>query len=244
MKPTVILVIRRDDRFSELLRARGFQVENLELIRTEPLEDQSVLRQRLEHLSDYDGLFFTSPAAAEVFINESRGERFNGKIFALGQRARNVLQNGGYEVYHDDAANTSEELIDHIDSAEIADKKLLFVRGDKSMRTVVERLNGSAKIDEVVVYYTKRLRPDDKTLHKLRPRLGLGDIHWVCFFSPSGVENFCRLFDVEEVRAKVAAIGETTAEQIRSSRLPLSLVPTKASSEDFARQLSEYIKEH
>jgi len=244
MKPTVILVVRRDDRFSELLREGGSQVENLELIATEPLEDQSELRQKLEHLNDYDGLFFTSPVAAEVFINESDGKHFEGKAFALGERARSVLANAGFRVVYHDAANTSEELIEHLDPDELVGKRLLFVRGDKSMRTVAERLTGSAKIEEVVVYYTKRLRPDDQRLRELRSRLSRGDIDWVCFFSPSAVENFSRFFDVEELRAKGAAIGETTGEQMRSSRLPVSLISTKATSEDFAQQLSEYIKEH
>ena len=239
-----ILVTRGDGRFSEILREHGHEVENLEMIRTEPLEDQSELRRRLEHLNEFDALFFTSPAAAEVFVSEGGEKRFAGKIYALGERSRDVLENAGLRVVYDEAANTSEELIDHLDLAEFAGKKVLFVRGDKSMRTIVERLNGSATVDEVVVYYTKRLKPDDDKLRELRSRLYKGEIECICFFSPSAVENFCRFFDVEDIRAKVAAIGATTADQIRSSRLPVNLIAAKATSDAFANELLEHTKEH
>jgi uroporphyrinogen-III synthase len=243
MKPRLILAIRGDSQFSELLRKSGFKVENLELIRTEPLADQSEFRARLQRLSEYDGLFLTSPAAADVFAKEvSAGTKFEGKIFALGERARNVLQDAGFEIACDDTANTSEEMIESLDPLEFAGKKLLFVRGNRSMRTVVERLDGRAVVEEVVVYETRRLEPDEDTLLDLRSRLSGGEIDWICFFSPSGVDAFCEFFIAKKVKAKIATIGETTAKKIKDAGLAVNLISTKATAEAFAKELSEQIK--
>ena len=81
-----ILVCRNDDRFSSLLREAGFEVVNLELIETRPLEDLRPLREKLARLSEYDGIFFTSPVAAEIFVNERNGSNgFHGDVYALGR---------------------------------------------------------------------------------------------------------------------------------------------------------------
>ena len=240
MKPTVILVIRRDDGFSELLRERGFEVENLELISAEPFEDQAELNARLKHLNEYDGLFFTSPVAAKVFVTAEKS--FKGKIFALGQRAKNVLESAGFDVVFNETANTAAEMMANLDLEELAGKKLLFIRGNKSMRTVVELLDGKADVDEVVVYETRTVTPDEARLRDLRPRLNEGEIDWVCFFSPSGVNAFCDIF--EKPGSKIAAIGETTAKKLTDAGLTADLISTKATAEAFADELTEVIKKH
>ena len=240
MKPTVVLVVRRDDHFSELLRESGVEVQNLELISAEPLANQAKLNARLEHLNEYDGLFFTSPVAAEVFVAAEKS--FDGKIFALGRRARSVLESAGFDVVFIEAANTSAEMMGNLDLREWTGKKLLFIRGNKSMRTVVELMHGRAEVDEVVVYETKVVRPDEATLRDLRSRFKAGRIDWVCFFSPSGVGAFCDIF--ESPLPKIAAIGETTAKQLADAGLTADLISTRATAETFAEELAKVIKKH
>ena len=61
-----VLVLRREDEFSHALIASGLSVINCPVIRTEPLEDMSKLRGVASRLDDFDGVFVTSVAAAEI----------------------------------------------------------------------------------------------------------------------------------------------------------------------------------
>src|SRR5215217_2273380 len=145
MKPSV-LVIRRNDRFSELLREAGLEVENLELIVTRPMSELSDLSQMLERLDEYEGIFFTSPAAAQVFVQRMGADSFSGKIYVLGERARKIFREKGRDVIFRADASTAEELIASFGNSEFEGKRFLFVRGDRSMRTIPELLNGVAVV--------------------------------------------------------------------------------------------------
>src|SRR5437868_232841 len=126
MSKAVVLVIRGDDVFSEVLRSGGCEVLNLELVRTAPVTDFGQLEEKLAHINEYDGLFFTSPAAAEIFVGRAKLAQnvFEGKIYVLGGRAKKVLERSGLDTIHHAAANTAAELISSFDGAEFAGKKL------------------------------------------------------------------------------------------------------------------------
>jgi uroporphyrinogen-III synthase len=242
MRRPAILVIRNDDRFSRLLREAGFEVLNLELIRTQPVADLSDLDDKLRRLNEYDGLFFTSPAAAEVFVRGSSGRAgFSGPVYALGDRARRVLESAGLNVVFKDSANTADELISSLEPSDIAGKKFLFVCGDKSMRTIPERLKGRATVDEIIVYETKQVPLKTEEIEDVVGRLKNGDIGWVCFFSPSAVERFSEVFDENGFHAKAAAIGETTAQKARDMGFEVEIVSPRSNGEDFARALIGHI---
>src|SRR5687767_5115857 len=127
MKVPAVLVIRRDDPFSTTLRENGCNVINLELIRTAPVQDLSELDERLARINDYDGIFLTSPAAAEIFIERFRanGTTYNAKVYTLGERAKDLVEDTGLNVVFCEAANTAEELIRSFDDDEFEAKKLL-----------------------------------------------------------------------------------------------------------------------
>ncbi|MGI9056323.1 MAG: uroporphyrinogen-III synthase, partial [Pyrinomonadaceae bacterium] len=59
-----ILVIREFDQFSRFLSENGFEVLNLPLIETNPLDDLSEFKARIEKIEKYDGIFLTSRHAA------------------------------------------------------------------------------------------------------------------------------------------------------------------------------------
>ena len=235
------LVIRPADRFSSLLRQNGYEVLNLELIRTEPLEDLRELDEKLAGLSGYDGLFFTSPIAAFIFAERAKrlAIGFCGKVYVLGERARKVLDEAGFNSVHRPAANTAEELVRSFDNIEFASGKYLFVRGDKSMQTIPRLLAGICEIDEVTVYRTVESLPDDDLVQDIKIRLRESQIDWVCFFSPSGVEGFLRHFASEIANARVAVIGETTASRAREAGMNVRFVSHRSHAEDFARGLIE-----
>ncbi len=243
MNSPVVLVIRKNDRFSALLRDSGFQVLNLELIKTETADDLSDLDAKLVRIDEYDGLFFTSPAAAEIFVERSKalGRKFDGKAYVLGERARKVLENNGFDVVYQDSANGAEELIESFDDAEFTGKTFLFVRGATSLRTIPRLLASKARIDDVVVYRTLELRPDKDVLNLTRARLENNQIDWICFFSPSGIDSFQKLFGSDfGWNLNIAVIGETTAKRAKESQLKPRFISRRASADDFALEFIQH----
>jgi uroporphyrinogen-III synthase len=246
MGRTSILVVRSDDRFSSLLRESGCEVLNLELIRTEVLNDLGDLENAISHLAQYDGLFFTSPVSAGAFIEKiDRIRNFAGKIYVLGERTRKLFEDAGVKPTYAHGANTAEDLIAGVGPDEFLGKKLLFVRGDKSMRAIPELLSGKAIVDEIVVYTTLTTPPDENVRAEAAKRLKKGEIGWICFFSPSGVEAFAEIFaEGEFTQSKIAAIGKTTAGKAEALGFNVEFVSPHATSEDFAKGLLGLIEEH
>lgn len=242
-----VLVTRHDDRFSSLLRQAGFEVLNLELIRTEPVENLNELDERLARIQEYDGLFFTSPNSAIVFVQriKEQGRTFNGKIFVLGRRARKIFEGAGFDVVPSPSANTASELIGSFDEAEFAGKRFLFVRGERSMRTIPELLGGKASVDEVVVYRMVENQLSEIIVREIRELLQGGEVNWICFFSPSGIERFAHLFSADVPKdLNVAAIGDTTASKARELGMDVKFVSQKSNSDDFAAGLLKDLAKH
>ena len=247
MGSPVVLVLRSADKFSSMLKEAGCELINLELIRTEPLDDQKELRSAIDNLNDLDVLFFTSPVAAAVFVDclRDRGPEFSGKIYVLGERTKRVFEDAGITVEFPPKANTAEELIRSFNEDEFVGKRFCFFRGDRSMRTIPELLKGKATVNEVIVYRTIENKLDAETAARITGRLENGEIDWACFFSPSAIEVFNSDFgDANLNGLKVAAIGETTAEHARRKGLKVAYTSSQATSESFAQGLIRHIKEN
>lgn len=245
MKRQTILVVRSDDSFSRLLRDTGFDVLNLELIKTEQIADSNVLRDAIRQIGKYDGIFITSPVAAEIFVTHFNhgGINFSGKVYALGERAREVLSGSDLNVITGETANTARDLVESFDDAEFSGKNLLFIRGERSIRTIPQMLDGKAKVDELIVYRTIEINPDGELIKDIKKRFETNQIEWVCFFSPSGVTSFIKTFGDEYLtKIKGAAIGETTAQMARKSGIYINFISPRATAEDFAANLAAYIK--
>jgi uroporphyrinogen-III synthase len=238
-----ILVIRSDDEFSRALREAGHEVIDLELIETRPVEDLSELREKLSRISEYDGVFFTSPAAAKIFVRERKGTNgFYGSVYALGRRAQKVLASAGLNLKPAVAANTSEEMLNEFGDDEFIGRRFLFVCGEKSLRAIPERLAGKATVDEVAVYNTETKNVPEDQLKDLRRRLENNEIEFVCFFSPSGVRRFAELFGEGASNITAASIGTTTAEVAKRTGFNVDYISPNSNAADFARGLIEHLK--
>lgn len=220
-----VIVARADDSFSQMLRDARLEVTNLELVRTEVIDDLSEFENYIERLDEYDGVFFSSPVAAKVFV-EKVEPRLKLVLYALGRRAATVLIDAGFTVRNIADANTADEMLDGFGDEEFAGKKLLFVRGERSMRTIPDRLAAIARVDETAVYRTVETDVGSCDFDPQR--------YWICFFSPSAVEAFKKRFGHQ---ARVAAIGETTASCARELGFEIGMIASKATNEVFAKEL-------
>lgn len=238
-----ILVVREFDKFSSRLKDAGFEIINFPAIQTVPLEDLGKLDEKLEALEKYDGLFFTSPQATQVFLERKPESDFRGKIYVLGGRTKLLFENAGFEIVFSAGANTAEEFITSFPKSEFAGKKFLFPRGDKSLRAIPELLKRVAEVDEIVVYRTIENAVDENLIEEIREKLRRARIDWICFFSPSAIESFLKTFgDFSLNEIKIAAIGATTAKKAAAENLKVEFVSPKASAEDFAFGLIEHLR--
>lgn len=247
MRRPAILVTRPDDSFSQTLRENGFEVVNLELIKTVPVDDRTELVETVKRLGEYDGVFITSLVAAEIFVEclKSEGSTYSGNVYVLGGRSRESLSGHNLTLVYDEAANTARDLIDSFGETELAGKKLLFVRGDRSVRTIPQMLEGTARIDELIVYRTLDSTPDAGLVKAVKDRLNNNEIERVCFFSPSGVKGFIKIFGAEDISSiKGSAIGETTAASARELGINIEFISQRAAAEDFAAGLAAFLKNH
>lgn len=245
MRRPAILVIRAEDSFSRFLRESDFEVLTLELIKTEPVDDLSELRETIKRIGEYEGIFITSPVAGEIFARQLNGDgrRYSGIVYVLGDRTRDVLAGSELNVVHREKANTARDLIASFGDDEFDGKKLLFVRGERSMRTIPQMLKGKAIVDELIVYRTIESQPDDDWIRDIKSRFEKNEIERVCFFSPSGVESFIKTFAAEDYAdVKGAAIGETTAHRAREAGIYIDFISQRATAEHFAGGLAAYIK--
>ena len=246
MKRSLILVVREFDKFSSVLTENDFEVVNLPTIQTLPVEDFGELREKIRCLKNYDGLFFTSPKAAEIFLREFDNKKsdFPGKIYVLGNRTKTSFENTNFEIVFRDEANTAEEFINSFENGEFDGKRFLFFKSDKSLRTIPELLSETAIVDETTVYRTIENTIGKVLKDEIAERFSENEIGWICFFSPSGIESFVKTFgEFSLEKVKIAAIGATTAKSAAENNLKVEFISRKANAEDFVLELIDYIKD-
>ena len=236
---STILVLREDCDFSSELRKHGHEVLNLPLIATRPVADLGRFRELLGDVGRFDAIFITSRASAAVLADEvKKGEPVSlPTVYVLGGRSKRVLDEYGVAAEYRESANTAMELLNDLGESGFAGKTILFLRGDRSLRTIPEQLGNVATVEEVVVYKTVEVPlENDETVDRLRS----GQVEWLCFFSPSAIESYAdRGFPLG---VKAAAIGETTAARARSLGFSVDFVSEGASAIKFATGLARYIE--
>lgn len=240
-----VLVVRREDEFSRTLTANGYSVINCPVIRTEPLDDLLELEDAVFRLDTFDGVFITSTAAAEIFVGRASDQlnAYSGSLFVLGRRSFNILKQTAPKVVFDEAANTAYEMLDAIGEEELRRKRFLFVRGERSVRTIPEHLNGVADVEEVIVYRTVNVEVEDEQKKEIQDKAVREDIAMTCFFSPSGVKSFVEQFEIDLLRhTGVAAIGETTAAALQTLNLKVDVVAGTTDAVRFAADVLKYLK--
>lgn len=239
-----ILVIRKFDEFSRILAASGYEIVNLPLIETKPLADLSEFGTKLKSVENYDGVFLTSRQAAEIFRVELIEKKINysGKVYVLGKRGYEILKSENLDLFYDESAKTAREMLEKIAPEDLQGKRFLFVRGEKSLRVVPDFLSKIAAIDETIVYRTENIAVEIDGMNRLREKIENGEIAAACFFSPSAAKNFIEQFGAAILHQTcIATIGKTTAEFFERQNLKVDFVSPKATAEDFAVGLIEYI---
>lgn len=240
-----VLVVRKFDNFSQILTKKEFSVINCPAIETVKTENSRGLSAMISD-GNYDGIFLTSRKATEIVCAEvfDKMHEFGGRIYVLGKSSFEMLRGKNFDVFFDETANTAREMLARIPPENVKNKRFLFVRGDKSLGAVADFLKNKATIDEAIVYETRRIAIDENLKNEIAAKLEIGKIAAACFFSPSGAESFLEQFGAENLhQTRIATIGKTTAEYFAGRNLKTDFTSSKANAEDFAIELTNYLKE-
>jgi uroporphyrinogen-III synthase len=94
---------------------------------------------------------------------------------------------------------------------------LLFLVGDQRRDIIPKRLaEENIPLEELVVYETSVASTFDEELDRVVDDTTDGEIEWIIFFSPSGAEVALKKLERMAHRIKVATIGPTTEEYLRT----------------------------
>ncbi|HRH44710.1 MAG TPA: uroporphyrinogen-III synthase [Pyrinomonadaceae bacterium] len=237
-----VLVVRKFDNFSRVLSEKGFSVISCPTIETVAYENS--LKSTGENSPvDYDGIFLTSQKATEIANRELFSKKnYSGQVFILGKSSFEILKDKNLRLSFDKTANTAQEMLERIPAEELKGKRFLFIRGEKSLGTVRNFLEKIAVVDERIVYETRKVTVEEILKTEISAKAKHGEITCTCFFSPSGAESFLEQFGREFFnQTKIAVIGKTTADFFAKQNLRTNFIATKATAEDFAVELIDYL---
>jgi uroporphyrinogen-III synthase len=239
-----VLVVRKFDNFSRVLTEKGFPVISCPTIETVESENIHGLAAKIS-AKNYDGIFLTSQKATEIAAREifCKNLKYAGKVYVLGKSSFDLLKNNNLDLFFEEKANTALEMLEAIPPECLKNGRFLFIRGEKSLGTIREFLEKSATIEETVVYQTRPIAVAETLKKEVEAKAENDDILAACFFSPSGAESFLEQFDEKVLhRTKIAVIGKTTADFFYRQNLKVDFTPARAAKEDFANELTDYLK--
>ncbi|GAB6065440.1 uroporphyrinogen-III synthase [Aquifex pyrophilus] len=225
----VILTREEEDlkKDKEIFINEGFEVVELPLIRTVPLEFKLPLE-------DYDYIVFQSKRAVKYFLDREK-IREGAKIVSVGGTTSEELRRYGYEP---DYVPEEENVRGLIRLFRILRKgKVLIPRSSIGRKELINfLLEENFDVFPVDVYTVEPVLYDERTLkEKLK-----GD--YILFYSPSAVESFFANLQKagikrDKLKLNYVAIGKTTKKALEKEGITNILVSPKPSTEEVVKLL-------
>lgn len=171
---------------------------------------------KLENINDY--LIFTSQNAVEsVLMNEKVAEIKNKKCFCVGEKTRTFLEQNGFEVIA--SSDYASELASVICN-KFPKNSFTFFCGNLRRDILPDSLQlAQVTFDEIEVYQTI-----------LTPNKADENLNGILFFSPSGVESY---FKVNNIQDEICfCIGNTTTKALenKTKKIVVANQPTVESN--------------
>lgn len=203
----------------------------------------------IDGLYMYDGLIFTSRNGAEFFFQRysERGEDTAilkaKKIFAVGEKTKQTVEQQGLKVTVMPEKFTSSDLAKAIEQEDLHGKSFLFPRGNLGKDILQDNLKLlGAHVDAVTVYQTEP--PKQQDVDNIKKMLFNEKIDIITFTSPSTFKNFIELFTNDErkfinQKSAIAVIGPVTAEAIEKAGLEVDVIAKESTVESLLRTIAD-----
>ena len=220
------------------LEAEGAVVERHSLLSFGPPGDPVAAREKLGNLDGYDWLLFTSAQAARAVRGLSRP---SARIGVVGAGTAEKLEEQGWQVDLIPAQQNAGALADEVALADRGHRRVLFLRGDKALRILPERLQSAGFfVDEVEVYSTHL--SDQLLILEIVKKIE--DIaHLVIVGSPAGVGVLRRAVggaSLDSIKPGLlwGCLGQTTAKALCDAGVESVVCPEKIDAPSFVEAVA------
>ena len=154
------------DVLARQVAAIGREVEVLPLLEIFPLADQQPLIDTLASLSDYAMVAFVSPNAIDAAFAHIDSWPRAVTLAVLGEGSRAALARHGLDESNativsplDAARSDSENLLQSLDLAALAGKRVLIVRGESGRELMADGMRSAGAIVTTVAAYRRSVPP-------------------------------------------------------------------------------------
>ena len=167
-EPAVPVVVTRPraqaDGLAAAIAAQGREVVLLPLLEIDPLPDTAALRAALAQLDQYALAAFVSPNAIDAAFAHLPSWPAQLPIAVLGEGSRASLAQHGVTAANaiiltprDGAPSDSEHLMEALDLAALAGKRVLIVRGESGRELIAEGMRAAGALVDTVAAYRRRV---------------------------------------------------------------------------------------
>lgn len=236
-----VLVTRPREQSAEiikLLEQLGATVELFPTIQIAPPSSWADCDNALSRIKMFDGIILTSQNASEFFFKRLEEKNLDlqkifseKKIYVIGKKTEEGVKKFGLHITPLPESVDSKHFAVVLSKEAISGKRFLFPKGNLAGTALATTLRQhGAQIEEIVVYETTApLSTDTSRISRL---IQENQINVLTFFSPSSFANFLAVIQASNLRnIVIAAIGNTTADAIRSAGFETDIVaeqPTTA----------------
>lgn len=242
-----IIVTRAEHQASALtqpLEELGARVDEFPVIRFAPVADDSVVRDAISRLPEFDWILFTSANGVEWFVKHllesDRDIRAmgNAKLGAIGPKTAAAVRELKLAVDFVPSTYVAESVMEGFPE-DPTGKRILIPRALEAREELPEGLRGrGAEVCVAPVYETV---VDDSGEHDLRQALEEG-VDIITFTSASTVHSFFELIGDMVVPASViiACIGPITAEAAQSRGLTPAVISQEYTIEGLVKSIARF----
>ena len=214
------------------------------------IEIRPVSGWKVPDLTQFDGVFFTSPNSVSFFmerlLRESPDELKNLqklKVWAVGKTTSTDLREHGVTTEPIPKIADAVTLMEEIGSEAIEGHTFLFLRGSLSLGVIPDVIGKrGGKCVELTVY--ENLPPSLEKTVKVKELLENGGLSCLSFTSPSTAINFFEALDSTALPSGVlvAAIGTTTASALKKLGVKVDVIPETFDGPTFANAIAKALQ--
>ncbi|MGC9352437.1 MAG: uroporphyrinogen-III synthase [Mariniphaga sp.] len=235
------------DELSHLLNEAGASLLEFPLIEIKAATLSSEEKQLFSRLEQFQWLILTSPNGVRYFfeiLQEVTGTQTlpeSLQIAVIGEKTGKTLEKYGYNPTFVNPGSTAEDFVEpfarHI-AGEKSKPRIVLPLGNLARTVIQEHLKKLADCTRIDIYRTEMPEKTDKSIAK---KIETNRYDMLIFTSPSGIENFLKIFSGLSVQnIRLACIGETTANAARKKGMFPLVVAQNSSSAGIVESILNY----
>lgn len=236
------------DTLPDLLRARGATLLSLPMIEIKSAELKPEDKDKMNQLSRYDWLFFTSRNGVAHFFKQlidltgSSELPSTLKVAVVGTKTASELEYYGYSPAFTGKEHGSAELAAEFSKTnQPQNQKILLALGNLADDTLINQLSPDNQVDRINVYETCQPQYVDPMVIK-QISDGLYDL--ILFTSPSTFNHFTSVVDTSLLGTlKIGSIGTTTSKAILAAGYEPLMTAKMSNTEGLTEAILQYYKQ-